>query len=149
MLLGARIYEPASGRFLSLDPILAATNQYAYTSGNPVLFTDSTGLWELTRQQQSAVGAAAAWAIGAGVFFFNPPAAAIALWLGAAGASVMGGVVLFNIQTAFSPVSAPSLDCDCSPPRFPPDLPLQALRSPRQQVRGPERVRAEDLVCRR
>lgn len=43
-LLGARVYDPAVGRFLSQDPILGPVNQYAYASGNPVWFVDRDGL---------------------------------------------------------------------------------------------------------
>ncbi len=43
MLLGARIYDPAVGRFLSPDPVLQNINQYAYALGNPVWFSDPSG----------------------------------------------------------------------------------------------------------
>jgi RHS repeat-associated protein len=43
MLLGARVYDPAVGRFLSPDPIFQTVNQFAYTLGNPVWFSDPDG----------------------------------------------------------------------------------------------------------
>jgi len=43
MLLGARVYDPAVARFLSPDPVFQVVNQYAYTLGNPVWFTDPDG----------------------------------------------------------------------------------------------------------
>ncbi len=43
MLLGARIYDPAVGRFLSPDPVLQLINPYTYTLGNPVWFSDPEG----------------------------------------------------------------------------------------------------------
>jgi RHS repeat-associated protein len=43
MTLGARIYDPAVGRFLSPDPVLQDLNQYAYTLGNPLWFADPSG----------------------------------------------------------------------------------------------------------
>jgi len=48
-LVGARQYDPATGRFVSLDPVLEtsdpqALNGYGYTDGNPVNQTDPTGL---------------------------------------------------------------------------------------------------------
>ncbi|MEV0152205.1 RHS repeat-associated core domain-containing protein [Micromonospora sp. NPDC050686] len=47
--LGARLYDPAVGRFLSADPILdladpRQSNGYAYAHNNPVTLTDPTGL---------------------------------------------------------------------------------------------------------
>jgi len=43
MILGARIYDPAAGRFLSPDPVFQLLNQYSYTFGNPVWFWDPDG----------------------------------------------------------------------------------------------------------
>ncbi|MER5778291.1 polymorphic toxin-type HINT domain-containing protein [Streptomyces sp. NPDC002039] len=48
-LLGAREYDPATGRFVSPDPIINAANPqqwnaYAYSENNPVNKSDATGL---------------------------------------------------------------------------------------------------------
>jgi RHS repeat-associated protein len=48
-LLGARQYDPATGRFLSVDPVLdpaspQTLNGYGYAAGNPVTQADPTGL---------------------------------------------------------------------------------------------------------
>jgi RHS repeat-associated protein len=43
MLLGERVYDPAAGRFLSPDPLFQIVNQFAYTLGNPVWFSDPDG----------------------------------------------------------------------------------------------------------
>ena len=42
----ARYYDPASGRFLSEDPIgfSGGVDFYAYVANNPVIFTDPSGL---------------------------------------------------------------------------------------------------------
>ncbi|WP_406499494.1 polymorphic toxin-type HINT domain-containing protein [Streptomyces sp. NBC_00846] len=47
--LGAREYDATTGRFISADPIIDFTdpqqiNGYAYSNGNPVTFSDATGL---------------------------------------------------------------------------------------------------------
>lgn len=43
-LLGARLYDPTLGRFLSRDPIPGGSaNDYEYGGGNPVMRTDATG----------------------------------------------------------------------------------------------------------
>jgi RHS repeat-associated protein len=50
--MGARAYDPMSGRFLSPDPIVPdplaphGFNAYAYARNNPLLFTDPTGMEE-------------------------------------------------------------------------------------------------------
>jgi RHS repeat-associated protein len=43
VVMDARIYDPAGGRFLSPDPVLQDLNQYAYTLGNPIWFADPSG----------------------------------------------------------------------------------------------------------
>jgi len=48
-IIGARSYDPATGRFISPDPILDPAsplllNGYGYTAGNPVTSSDPTGL---------------------------------------------------------------------------------------------------------
>jgi RHS repeat-associated protein len=52
--LGARVYDPEVGRFLSPDPVFQMLNQHSYTSGNPVLFSDRTGLHESPNSGLSA-----------------------------------------------------------------------------------------------
>ncbi|MGI5506294.1 polymorphic toxin-type HINT domain-containing protein [Lentzea sp. CA-135723] len=47
--VGARMYDPAAGRFLSADPIIdnndpQQLNGYAYSNNSPVTFSDPTGL---------------------------------------------------------------------------------------------------------
>ncbi|MBM6402797.1 hypothetical protein JQN72_00870 [Phycicoccus sp. CSK15P-2] len=47
--IGAREYDPGTGRFVSVDPVLDVTdpqqmNGYAYSHNNPVTFSDPTGL---------------------------------------------------------------------------------------------------------
>ena len=39
-----RSYSPADGRFTSEDPIKDGTNWYSYCAGNPVMFSDASGL---------------------------------------------------------------------------------------------------------
>ncbi|MFD3699624.1 ricin-type beta-trefoil lectin domain protein [Streptomyces sp. NPDC058646] len=47
--IGAREYEPATGRFISVDPVIDITdplqmNGYTYSNGNPISNSDPTGL---------------------------------------------------------------------------------------------------------
>ncbi|MEV6379839.1 polymorphic toxin-type HINT domain-containing protein [Streptomyces sp. NPDC051773] len=48
--IGAREYDPAIGRFLSVDPVMDLTDAqqmhgYTYSNNNPLTFSDPTGLW--------------------------------------------------------------------------------------------------------
>ncbi|MFM9707854.1 RHS repeat domain-containing protein [Streptomyces galilaeus] len=48
--IGARQYDPTLGRFISLDPLFLATDDqqiagYAYSAGNPITYSDPTGLY--------------------------------------------------------------------------------------------------------
>ena len=53
MLLGARVYDPTAARFLSPDPLFQVVNQFAYTLGNPVWFSDPDGLSAEANQSAS------------------------------------------------------------------------------------------------
>lgn len=51
-LLGPRLYDPALGRFLSVDPVTGpespqTLNVYSYSRNNPVNFSDPSGLFSL------------------------------------------------------------------------------------------------------
>jgi RHS repeat-associated protein len=55
--IGAREYDPATGRFLSVDPVLApddheSLNGYAYANNTPVTKSDPTGLRPITDCEQ-------------------------------------------------------------------------------------------------
>lgn len=42
----ARYYDPTSGQFISVDPIVAKTREpYGYTTDNPLNLSDPSGLW--------------------------------------------------------------------------------------------------------
>ena len=73
LLLGARIYDPAIGRFVSPDPLPIYTNQFAYTSGNPVMFIDDSGLFEVkastVRVVLLVIAAAAGMVVAVAVVF--------------------------------------------------------------------------------
>jgi hypothetical protein len=43
MLLGFRVYDAEVGRFFSPDPVFQLVNQFAYTLGNPVWYSDRDG----------------------------------------------------------------------------------------------------------
>jgi len=50
-VIGARQYDPDTGRFITDDPVLEQTdpnqlNGYGYAGNNPVVHSDPTGMWE-------------------------------------------------------------------------------------------------------
>ena len=52
--MGARYYDPVSGRFVSRDPVrfqggnVFASNEYVYANANPFVYTDPTGMFACT-----------------------------------------------------------------------------------------------------
>ncbi len=45
--MGARVYDPQIGRFLSVDPLLdvfPSHSPYSYSFNNPISYTDPSGL---------------------------------------------------------------------------------------------------------
>jgi RHS repeat-associated protein len=92
--LGARYYDPTTGRFLSRDPIKDGRNWYAYARGNPVGFGDPTGLF---------AAAAAAAAAGSGVLL---PALAV-------------GGALILAAALISWLRAPKIDSEAAPAEVP------------------------------
>lgn len=64
-LLGARMYDPSLGRFMSTDPITTpeqpqTLNVYAYARNNPVNSTDASGLYSWDDLKDDATGGAKA-----------------------------------------------------------------------------------------
>ena len=60
-IIGARQYDPATGRFLSVDPVLDSSSAqtlagYNYAAGNPVTSCDPTGLCRKSMPDQPPVG---------------------------------------------------------------------------------------------
>jgi RHS repeat-associated protein len=107
MILGARIYDPAVGRFLSPDPVFELLNPYSYTFGNPVFYWDPDGakqsLAELEQAYADAVFeaeiAAAAFVIALGLVIgalaVGGPVGAVAVGLRSS-ALVLAFIVLAN-----------------------------------------------------
>ena len=68
-VMGARVYDPATGSFLSVDLLLAppeaawASNPYSYAGNDPVGFSDPTGLAPVSDAQLAAYNQAHSGAI--------------------------------------------------------------------------------------
>jgi RHS repeat-associated protein len=98
--LRARMYDPATGRFLGRDPIPSA-NQYAYAFNNPVYFVDPYGQWPSVPNPVKAVKSTANAVADVGTAVYKnaddvaravgPYAAQCAIW-GTGGAIASGGV---------------------------------------------------------
>jgi RHS repeat-associated protein len=130
MALGERIYDPAVGRFLSPDPVLQYVNQYAYTLGNPVWFTDASGR-DFESALEGIIATGGLMLATAGLFFVASPAVAVlagismtlaalnfAIWVAhrvnGAGASPNGIVFAPSSRAAASDlggVSGPNQSC--------------------------------------
>ena len=112
MLLGARVYDPAVGRFLSPDPLFQIVNQFAYTLGNPVWFSDADGFSaEANSSAQGLVDGlslvAAALAVVGRIMAFAPTPQTIII---GNGLMLLGAVLLLlalSIRTASKGGAAP------------------------------------------
>ena len=97
LVLGPRVHDPLAGRFLAPDPIFQLASQFAYTPGNPILWSDEPGLQPTVRSRQAAaqvktfLGATFAMT-GAVIVFFGGPV--VGLTLG----STVFGVGLFLLS---------------------------------------------------
>ncbi|MEU1304066.1 RHS repeat-associated core domain-containing protein [Streptomyces shenzhenensis] len=64
ILMGARLYNTSTGRFLSTDPVFGgSSNAYEYCSGDPVNCLDLDGRWSISRTRYYSWGnvSAKAW----------------------------------------------------------------------------------------
>lgn len=101
MVLGARAYDPLVGRFLSPDPVFNSLNQYTYTLGNPIWFSDPDGQLSDAAVDLIQLGMAhVSFAIAlTGVMIATPPFVGFAIFA----AGVAGGMWLFTMVTTLSP----------------------------------------------
>jgi RHS repeat-associated protein len=81
VVLGPRVLDSDTGRFLSQDPVFNAVNLYAYAQGNPVFFWDPTGYESRVYAVAGNVGAVGGVAIALGVTVFGTAPSAGAAWL--------------------------------------------------------------------
>ena len=91
--LRARYYDPTTGQFLTVDPLVTTTNApYTYAGDNPINAADPLGLWSLNPFQD--VGQAWNDTLGKAVHFaYTHPAIAAGVALGIASVAT-GGAAL-------------------------------------------------------
>jgi RHS repeat-associated protein len=99
VVLGPRVLDSDTGRFLSQDPVFNAVNQYAYAQGNPVFFWDPTGL-TASVAVRAAFGAAMLVGGTLAVAAFAPAAVvaatgAVAATAGAQALGALGSAAVF------------------------------------------------------
>ena len=98
--IGARYYDPGTARFISVDPVMDLTdpqqwNAYTYANGNPITWSDPTGLWPAWLDNAaSAVGSGISTAWNATGQWVDEHQADIVA--GIAGAVVGGGCLLLT-----------------------------------------------------
>ncbi|WP_158711578.1 RHS repeat-associated core domain-containing protein [Streptomyces xylophagus] len=108
ILMGARLYAPTTGRFLSTDPVFGGSaNAYDYVGQDPVNALDLNGLFKiykskpyisvvLNKADQRAIAQGAVWGIAGGV-------ASKTGLLGAIIAGIVAGVLSSYIGDNWSP----------------------------------------------
>jgi RHS repeat-associated protein len=120
VLLGPRAYDPAVGRFLAPDPALQWLSQYTYTSGNPLVFGDASGLFQEYRaawrfQADLLFGVAATATAGAVILGVGAPLTPILL--GTAALATAVGAFTKAAVSGFEWIqSAPTLPSTPAPP---------------------------------
>ncbi len=101
VLMGARVYDPLVGRFLSPDPEVQLVNRYAYTWGNPVAFMDAEGRELSGRSVGAALSVSLSLvAAGAGVVAVTATAPAVVSAATAVAASA-GLAAAFSVALNF------------------------------------------------
>jgi RHS repeat-associated protein len=77
VVLGPRVLDSDTGRFLSQDPVFNAVNQYAYTQGNPVFLWDPAGRSDfgIARASSFSFSFGAALESPSVVVYYDPQAA--------------------------------------------------------------------------
>jgi RHS repeat-associated protein len=115
VVLGPRVLDSDTGRFLSQDPVFNAVNQYAYAQGNPVFFWDPTGRDAVKGTYAVAGwvggvagGALAGWIIATAPFSV-PALAGIAITVLLAETFSQGAVAATGIAFEFAGLPGPEL----------------------------------------
>jgi len=124
MVLGARMYDPAIGRFLSPDPILQLLNQYSYALGNPVWFEDRDGS-EAKSAGEIALEAIAFTALTGELLLLGPGSQALGAALIAFAWAMMFAYLAYSIAESINgqglingPVGGPAPSPGCAPARI-------------------------------
>jgi RHS repeat-associated protein len=101
VMMGARMFDPLVGRFLSPDPVFSWVNAYAYAMGNPVTWEDADGR-EMDMRARLELGLEVAQAVAglmviAAFTLGAPPLAISAIgWAAAAGTGVVLSALLID-----------------------------------------------------
>ena len=127
VMMGARMYEPSIGRFLSPDPVFAWVNAYAYAAGNPVAWEDADGLAMDLRARlelglkigQVGAGIALLAAVTVGFPATAPAVAAISAAVIVATAIVEGALLVDSAITALQSIPS-GVQSSPPPPIAPP-----------------------------
>jgi RHS repeat-associated protein len=122
VMMGARMFDPLIGRFLSPDPVFSWVNAYAYALGNPVWWEDRDGLAMSARAQLElglkVAQVAAAIALLTALTVAAPPAAIAAIgYASAVGTAIVVSALL--IDAGISAVGSIPPGVVASPPPSP------------------------------
>lgn len=107
VLLGVRLYQPSTGRFLSPDPVFALGSQFAYAEGNPLSLWDRTGAQASAAEIRSASfdtviasGATASVSLALAAVFTGTVSTVFFVAAGFAGGVMVAAYLVFLIATA-------------------------------------------------
>lgn len=135
VMMGARMFDPLIGRFLSPDPVFAWVNAYAYAAGNPLWWEDRDGL-TMSMRARIELGLKVAQAVAAlmvlvAVSVAAPPVAISAIgWAATVGTGIVTTALLIDAGiTALQGVPA---GVQPSPPAPAPPGPNPGKNAPSQ-----------------
>ncbi|MDM4764416.1 RHS repeat-associated core domain-containing protein [Galbitalea sp. SE-J8] len=149
ILMGARLYNPLTGRFTSPDPIPGVNeNTYVYP-GDPINRSDSSGMWDLldTLDTASAVlgvagmlgcaicaGASAAISLGTGIYRLSQGDADG--WLDLAGAATFGVGKALNVGLKLTKATKIAKSASkINSLKIPPKVKVRMMTNARKRIR--------------
>ncbi len=115
VLLGHRVLDATVGRFLAPDPVFQLLNQYAYTLGNPVLYGDLDGRYQVTLSRGLAI---ASLAVGVAALAVTAPATATVLGV-ASLALGAASLAVDALEELAGQDARPATSCPCASPSPP------------------------------
>ena len=103
---GARDYDPATGRFISKDPLLFGggdTNLYGYVANDPVNFMDPRGLWAIAVGPSVSGILGGGFEAGGGIYFGTTASGGVDIGVYGSGGSGFGVNIGASVGASYYP----------------------------------------------